>query len=307
MTETAIVGENIEVVQAGQGVRWTSFSWAIAIAGAIAAIAVSLMIVALGSGIGLSLASPYSGPSAGTLTAAGAVWLILAQTAGFATGGYLAARLLGISPLRSAAERRFRDAAHGLMVWAIAVVFGALLVAGASAFALGTGALVAGMVGAGAAQGTTTDTQRNSDAIDYYVDRLFRVTAPQTGGETPGASGAPPAAAVNDIPRAEITRILAAGVRQGRLADEDRVYLARVVAARTGLSQQEAERRVADIEAQVRESIKKAADTAAAAGAYFSFWMFMSLLFGAVAATVGAMVGGELRDEDEFATATLAR
>jgi hypothetical protein len=75
-------------------VSHSPFSWSAAIAGTLAAMAVSFIVIALGSGIGLSFASPFSsGPSATSLTLAAAVWLVLAQTLGFATGGYLAGRL----------------------------------------------------------------------------------------------------------------------------------------------------------------------------------------------------------------------
>ena len=40
------------------------------------------------------------------------------------------------------------------------------------------------------------------------------------------------------------------------------------------------------------------ADAARAAATYLSFWSFMALLFGAVAATLAGILGGELRDED---------
>ena len=39
-------------------------------------------------------------------------------------------------------------------------------------------------------------------------------------------------------------------------------------------------------------------DAARTAAAYLSFWSFMALLFGAVAATLAGMLGGELRDEE---------
>jgi hypothetical protein len=39
-------------------------------------------------------------------------------------------------------------------------------------------------------------------------------------------------------------------------------------------------------------------DAAREAAAYASFWSFMALLFGAVAATLAGILGGELRDED---------
>ena len=98
--------------------------------------------------------------------------------------------------------------------------------------------------------------------------------------------------------RAEATRIMIRSLAQGRLDDSDRTYLAQVVSARTGLPAEEAERRVSDVEAKARESAKEAADKAAKAGAMFSFWAFMSLLFGGAAATIGGMTGGQLRDEE---------
>ena len=87
---------------------------------AYAAVAVTAIIVALGSGIGLSLASPFSSsPSGSTLTIMGAVWLVFAQVVGFATGGYMAGRLRADSGRWHTSEVKFRDAANGLVVWAI--------------------------------------------------------------------------------------------------------------------------------------------------------------------------------------------
>ena len=53
-----------------------------------------------------------------------------------------------------------------------------------------------------------------------------------------------------------------------------------------------------DVEAKARAAAKEAADKTAKAGAYFSFWTFMSLLFGGVAATLAGMLGGQLRDAE---------
>jgi hypothetical protein len=94
--------------------------------------------------------------------------------------------------------------------------------------------------------------------------------------------------------RAEMGRILARSVAQGRLDDSDRAYMAQMVAARSGLSQEEAQRRVSEVEAKAKD----AADGAAKAGAYFSFWTFMALLFGGAAATLGGILGGQLRDDE---------
>jgi hypothetical protein len=91
MADVAIIER--DVVVPGEARAGSSLSWSAAIAGALAATAVTFLIIALGSGIGLSFASPYSGPSAKAMTIAAAVWLLMAETMGFATGGYLAGRL----------------------------------------------------------------------------------------------------------------------------------------------------------------------------------------------------------------------
>ena len=44
--------------------------------------------------------------------------------------------------------------------------------------------------------------------------------------------------------------------------------------------------------------MKDAADKTAKTGAYVSFWTFMSLLFGAAAATLAGILGGQLRDTE---------
>lgn len=121
MSKTAIVGRNVEVIQAGIGASGrTAFSWSVVIAGALAAWAVSFIFITLGSGVGLVISTPFSGPSAGTMTIIGAIWLVIAQSLGFATGGYLAARLR-IRDHIPGPETVFRDAAHGFMAWVVGV------------------------------------------------------------------------------------------------------------------------------------------------------------------------------------------
>jgi hypothetical protein len=106
----------------------------VVIAGALAAWAVAFIIVSLGAGIGLAITAPYSGPGTTTMTIAGAVWLVLAETLAYATGGYLAARLR-IRDHIPGPETKFRDAAHGFMAWVVgvALMIVALVVSGALA------------------------------------------------------------------------------------------------------------------------------------------------------------------------------
>jgi hypothetical protein len=283
----------------------TPFSWSAAIAGAVAATAVVFIVVALGAGIGLPFASPFgSGPSATTLTVAAAVWLVMAQSLGFAAGGYLAGRLRSPAHDGVIGETAFRDAAQGFMVWAIGVVAMVAIAMAAGFFAAGATARIAAGAAAGAAAKNDTSATASTAPVDYFVDVMFRPrpgepgAAPGSAADTVGRAPAGSEPTLSDATRAEVTRIVLRGVQQAQLDEADRAYLARVVAARTGLSPDEAQRRVVETEGKAREAVKEAGDKAAKAGAYFAFWSFMSLLFGAAAATLAAMLGGQLRDAE---------
>jgi hypothetical protein len=297
MAETAILGEDVDVIQ-GAGsdtlsATWSAMSW---IAGALAALAVSFLVIALGAGIGLAVASPYgSGPSAGTLTIAGAIWMVFAQSIGFAAGGFVAGRLrTDIIPVPTE-EGRFRDGAHGLVAWAI----GALVTTSIFAAVAATSAATIARTGAALAGGAAEASRNESSAIDpisYFVDSLIRTNPSRAGVENGNAA----------VPRDQVTRIVLNAISQGRLADDDKAYLAQIVASHTGMSNDEAQRRVDDVINRARETVRDAADKARKAGEYLSFWTFMSLLFGAVAAVLGGLLGGERRDEASAAQALLA-
>ncbi|HXD52642.1 MAG TPA: hypothetical protein VN689_12165, partial [Burkholderiales bacterium] len=99
--------------------------------------------------------------------------------------------------------------------------------------------------------------------------------------------------------RAEVGRIFANGMRQQNLAPADRTYLAGVIAARSGVSQAEAEQRVDQAMAQAKNAeaeAKQAADTARKAAAHLSLWTFLAFLIGAFCASYAATIGGRQRD-----------
>ena len=72
----------------------------------------------------------------------------------------------------------------------------------------------------------------------------------------------------------------------------DKTYLGQLIAARTGLSQPEAENRVTTVIAEARQ----AADTARKAAAHLLLWIFLALLVGAFSASYAATIGGIQRD-----------
>jgi hypothetical protein len=141
-----------------------------------------------------------------------------------------------------------------------------------------------------------------AEPIDYYTDMLLR-PIPQTAGNagaSRGAGATGTAATPENGPsdqRAQISRIMLTAVGPTGMSDDDRNYLAQVVSARTGMSQDDARRRVDDVVSRAKRQLTQATDTARKAAAYLSFWTFMSLLFGGVCATLGGVLGGDLRDE----------
>jgi hypothetical protein len=338
MDDTTIVGDRVAVVNTPQGawgMAWGGVSWSAVIAGALTAIAVSFIVISLGSGIGMELVSPYSyssSPSASTMTAIGAVWLVFAQAVGFATGGYVAGRMRrSPAPLHSD-EVKFRDGANGLVVWAIGVVVTFfIIVAAVGKVGSATGSAAAGLGATGVGLATASS---QSPSVDYFSDALLRPNpqnAAQNGAQsganggnvagTTGAAGGAAAgtpAAGNEAngastgqagggrqQQAQVNRILVTALAPSGLSNDDRTYLAQLVAAQTGLSQDEAQHRVDAVTAQMKEEATQAAETARKAAAYLSFWTFMSLLFGAVCATLGGVLGGDLRDEFAARTAVV--
>jgi hypothetical protein len=102
---------------------------------------------------------------------------------------------------------------------------------------------------------------------------------------------------------AEASRIFVHGLQAGSLPAEDARYVAQLVAQRTGMSPQDAERRVtetfAKAQAAMRDAETKArdaADKARKAAAWGALWIFVSLLIGAFTASLAATYGGRRRD-----------
>lgn len=253
-------------------------SWAAIVAGAVVAAALALVLVAFGSGLGLSSISPWSGSgvSGTTFQIGTGIYLVIVGVMSSAVGGYVAGRLrtkwVGVHNN----EVFFRDTGHGLLAWALATLISATALTSTTAY------LASGAVAGGAA--ASSQALGRLGASEIYVDKLFRPAPGQA--PTQADSG-------NFGTRAEVLRLWTADFRNSAdLSQPDRAYVAQAVAARTGLSQADAEKRV---DAVVTEA-KSAADTARRNAAHLSFWLTAALLFGAFAASLAAAEGGALRD-----------
>jgi hypothetical protein len=92
--------------------------------------------------------------------------------------------------------------------------------------------------------------------------------------------------------RAEVGRIFAKALQQGGVSADDQSYLDRLVVARTGMTQPDADKRVSEVFAQA----KQAAEAMRKATAHTLLWTFVALLIGAFCASFAATIGGKQRD-----------
>jgi hypothetical protein len=288
-------------VESRNPVETSAVAWPAIIGGTFAAAALTLVLLALGSGLGLASVSPWSnaGASATTATSVAAVWLIVTQWLASGLGGYLTGRLRTKWVGVHTHEVFFRDTANGFLTWAAASVIGAAFLASAAASVVGGAAHVAAGVASGAAagasQGATQAATRQSntpmDPTAYFVDSLYRTDHPST------------TISDRDV-REQSTRILLNGMANGGVAAPDKAYLAQLVAARTGLPQADAEKRVDDVIAQQNAAatkVRQAADVARKAAAQFSIFTALSMMIGAFIACVAAAMGGRRRDQPRSA------
>jgi hypothetical protein len=255
-------------------------SWAAVAAGAIVSCALTFVVLAFGVGLGLSVVSPWggSGVSATTFKIGTGLYLVVIAMLSSSIGGYIAGRLRSRWIGVQGDEVYFRDTAHGFVAWALATVLGAVLLASPASTLLGGAAT-------GATQGAASSASR-AGPMDGYVDTLLRSDPSAEQKSSQNAGNATEA-------RGEMTRLLTASMRNGGdLKPADREYVSKVVAARSGLSQPDADKRVNEVVTQAKTDI----DAARKAAAQLAFWLTASLLIGAFCASLAATEGGGLRD-----------
>jgi hypothetical protein len=258
-------------------------SWAAVAAGAVGAAALALVLIAFGAGLGLSAISPWSdsGVSVSTFKTGTGIYLVIVAVMSSAVGGYLAARLRTRWVGVHTHEVFFRDTAHGFLAWAFATLLSATALSSAAAYlANGTTAAVGGMA---------SEATESVNPADIYVDKLFRTIPAAQPAPNPATTGN----ANSNQSKAEVAHLWTSDFRESYdLSAADKTYVAQIVAARTGLSQADAEKRVNDVIAEA----KTAADNARRGAAKLSFWLTAAMLFGAFAASLAAVEGGALRD-----------
>lgn len=272
-------------------------SWGAIFAGAIVTVVVAMMLNILGVAVGAGTVNLAQGstPSAANFGIGTGIWLVLANLIALAIGAYVAAHLSGVTERDDAAF-------HGLSVWALATLIAAVLLgslAGSVVSTVGSSAasIVGGTAsgigslasGAGEIAARTAAPNAAQSTVQQFIDRAKNaLTSPQDD----------PARMTSDQRKAEIARLVGQSISAGTLSQPDSDRLAALVAAETGTTTDQAKTHIQQVEQQAKEEIQKAkataqqaADAAAHATSVAAFWIFGSLLLGAIVAVLAASGG----------------
>ena len=203
-----------------------------------------------------------------------------------------------------------------------------------SASLLGGASEMTAIAGAGSMNATN---ETSKGALNYVISGLFRNennnsvasnTTPETSATTAGASadtdklGSQPSPQNSDTPSSsagnvansqltsngsnpitEVMSIFTHNMNSNVLPPKDLHYIASLVAQKTGVSQAEAETRVASTFSSLQEQksraiveAKELAEQARKTAANTELWFFVLLLMGAFSASLAATWGGKCRD-----------
>lgn len=260
------------------------------VVGAVVAIATGFMLNVLGVAVGATTIDPTmpgETPSAATITLVAGIWLLVAWLIGLGLGGYTAARLSGNVDKED-------SALHGLAVWGLAFLFGAVIAGGYATGAARTAVEGAGSAIGGVAQGIGSAAGGAGQVAGQTID-------PQAALERARSAltrRADPQQMTSEQRMAEIGSITAQRIASGSYEAGARDRLQALIAAEAEITPAEAGQRIDQAETQARQAVqtaeqraREAADAAAQGLAIASFWGFAALLLGAVAAALGSMAG----------------
>jgi Protein of unknown function (DUF2795) len=260
-------------------------SWGAVIAGAVVAVATTLLLSLLGAAMGAGSihALDTTSTDLANYGTGAAIWEIINLALSMAFGGYVAARLSGT-------HSHLDAELHGVTMWGVAVLLGSVLLAHAVSGLIGmvgqgAGSVVSHVVGSAGTVSGVLPSEVNPQAM---IDRLQ---------QSLGNSGDPTTMSREQI-SAEIAALVGRSVVNGSVLESDRNRLIALVAAQSGVTKEEAARRVTGMEsdakatlAQVEQKARAAADEVARTTATAARALFTALVVGLLAALIGAWIG----------------
>jgi hypothetical protein len=267
------------------GQNRSRISWGAVIAGAVVAVATTLLLSLLGAAMGAGSihALDTTSTDLANYGTGAAIWEIINLALSMAFGGYVAARLSGT-------HSHLDAELHGVTMWGVAVLLGSVLLAHAVSGLIGmvgqgAGSVVSHVVGSAGTISGGLPSEVNPQAM---IDRLQ---------QSLGNSGDPTTMSREQI-STEIAALVGKSVVNGSVSEPDRNRLIALVAAQSGVTREEAARRVTGMEtdakatlAQVEQKARVAADEVARTTATAARALFTALVLGLLAALVGAWLG----------------
>jgi len=263
--------------------------WAV-LAGAIVGVVVLFLLSLFGVGVGLATIDPAPGgsgtPEAQSLGIGSAIWGVISFLIALAGGGWIAGRLAGD-------PKKLDGMLHGVVTWALTTLLLMWLTATAVSGIIGGAFSLAGTVASTTAQGAQSAASGQSGGA---ITDMLQQAVPWEQIQERVEQALP-----GDI---EVDRqTLMAAFRQFVAGGGDRQAVVDVLVTEGGMSQQEAESTLQNLEAEYEQAMQEAQQQAAqaaeaAAGAVSSaaLWSFIALLIGGIAAAVGGWLGAP-RDE----------
>lgn len=288
--------------------------WGAVLAGAVVALSVHLLVTLFGVGLGLQVIDPVSDaePVKGFGIGVGIAWSVGALLALW-VGGWVAGRL---TPEPS----RGLGGLHGLLVWGVATVAAAFMLAGGTGMLAGgvakitgqgaalvgkAGGAVAGEASEGAGDFISQVVSDNSDLLGGFARELAPTESQGGAGE-----GSPNVARR----QREISWALVRFFSQDEAdrSAEARQALERTIAENSDLNEAEARERVQqwitaydqameDLRMLAERAEQKAREAAEAASdviTKMAVWTFVAFIVGAIAAICGGVSGARCRREN---------
>ena len=263
--------------------------WAV-LAGALVGVVVLFLLSLLGLAVGLSTIDPAPGgsgtPGTGTFSIVSGVWGVISFLVALFAGGWIAGRLAGD-------PKKLDGMLHGVVAWALATLVLMWLTASAVSGIIGGAFSMVGNVASTAAGGVQAAASGGSgQAITNALQQVVPWERIQQQVEQ-----ALPADV--DVDR----ETLMAAFRQLVVGGGDRQAVIDILVNQGGMSQEEAESTLQNLEDEYNQAVQEAeqqaaqaAEATAGAVASAAFWSFLALLLGGAAAAGGGWLGAP-RDE----------
>ncbi len=279
MSSPAMAAETQAAVRRDGGLSRARISWGAVIAGVVVALATAMLLGLIGVALGVSGIQP----SAAATGIGTGLWAVISTVVAMALGGYIAARLCGT-------YSHLDSELHGLTVWALTLLVGAVLLAQAVGGIIGIAVQGAGAAAGGALSGTGALASGLAQQMSpqALIDQLQESLT--TGGD--------PTQMTKEQVRNEIAMLVGRRVYTGSLSGLDRDRLNLLVATEAGISKDQASRRIAGLEreaqafqTQATQRLQDAADAATRAASIGSRALSAGLILGLATALIGAWFG----------------